>query len=43
MKTQKSILRGLFGIYVAQYILNKSEIVKMSDFDLIRFVHQMMF
>ena len=42
IQTQNSILCGLFCIYVAHYIYNKTEIVKMSDVDLVRFAFHMM-
>ena len=42
IQTQNSILCGLFCIYVAHYIYNNTEIVKMSDVDLIRFALHMM-
>ena len=42
IQTQNSILCGLFCIYVAHYIYNNKEIVKMSDVDLIRFALHMM-
>ena len=42
IQTQNSILCGLFCIYVAHYIYNNKEIVKMSDDDLIRFALHMM-
>ena len=41
-KTQNSNLCGLFCIYVAQYIYNKTEIVEISDVYLIRFALHMM-
>ena len=37
IQTQNSILCGLFCIYVALYIYNNTEIVKISDVDLISF------
>ena len=42
IQTQNSILCGLFCIYVAHYIYNNTEIVKMSDVDLIRFALHLM-
>ena len=42
IQTQNSILCGLFCIYVGHYIYNKTEFVKMSDVDLIRFALHMM-
>ena len=42
IQTQNSILCGLFCIYVAHYIYHNTEIVKMSDVDLIRFALHMM-
>ena len=43
IQKQNSILCGLFCIYVAHYFYSKTEIVKMSDVDLIRFALHMMF
>ena len=37
-----SILCGLFCIYIAHYLFDKKEFVKMSDVDLIRFALHMM-
>ena len=37
-----SILCGLFCIYIAHYLFDEKEFVKMSDVDLIRFSLQMM-
>ena len=42
IQTQNSILCGLFCIYVAHYIYNNTEIVKMNDVDLIRFALHML-
>ena len=42
IQTQNSILCGLFCIYVAHYIYNNTEIVKMSDVDLMRLALHMM-
>ena len=42
IQTQNSILCGSFCIYVAHYIYHNTEIVKMSDVDLIRFALHMM-
>ena len=42
IQTEYFILCGLFCIYVAHYIYNNTEILKMSDVDLIRFALHMM-
>ena len=42
IQTQNSVFCVLFCIHVAHYISNKTEIVKMSDVDLVLFALHMM-